>query len=103
MAVLHDYYCEDCERIEVDKWSPPSCCGHPMKVAFRTIHTPEWGSPRTYLHLRDEPFYSRGELNKWARENGMALGASAEKHGGARNEEHLNVGKKYSYKGAPRR
>lgn len=102
MAVLHDYYCPECEIVEVDKWSPPVCCGSAMRVAFRAVHSPEWGSPRTYLHLRDEPFHSRSELNSWARENGMALGASAEKHGGARNEDHLNLGKKYSYRGAPR-
>ena len=53
----------------------------------------EWGSPRTYLHLRDEPFSSRSELDAYAKANGMGLGASAEKVGGARNDEHLNMGK----------
>lgn len=102
MAVLHDYYCAECEVVEFDKWEPPVCCGHAMRIAFRSVHSPEWGSPRTYIHLRDEPFYSRSELDSWARKNNMALGASAEKHGGARNEEHLNLGKRYSYNGSPR-
>ena len=102
MAVLHDYYCPECETVEFDKWEPPMCCGASMRVAFRTLHTTEWGGPRTYLHLRDEPFNSRSELEKYARDNHMGLGASAEKVGGARNEEHLHLGKKYSYSGSPR-
>ena len=102
MPVLHDYYCPDCEVIEIDKWSPPMCCGQSMHVAFRTLHTTEWGSPRTYLHLRDEPFNSRSELESFAKKNNMALGASAEKVGGARNEDHLNLGKRFSYQGSPK-
>lgn len=104
MAVLHAYYCPRCNEEELDRWSDdvPSCCGKPMRVQFTKVNTPEWGSPRTYLHLRDEPFSSRGELDAYAKANGMGLGASAEKVGGARNEEHLNMGKKYSYKGSPK-
>lgn len=102
MPVLHDYFCRECERVEFDKWAPPVCCGDHMCIAFRTLHTTEWGSPRTYLHLRDEPFNSRSELESYCKQNNMALGASAEKVGGARNEDHLNLGKKFSYSGSPK-
>lgn len=102
MAVLHDYYCRECDRLEFDKWDPPACCGQPMRIAILRVQTTEWGSPRTYPHLRDEPFNSRSELASWAKANGMGLGASAEKVGGARNEEHLHLGKKYSYSGSPK-
>lgn len=102
MAVLHDYYCRECDRLEFDQWSAPTCCGAQMSIAILKVNSPEWGSPRTYLHLRDEPFHSRSELESYARENKMALGASAEKVGGARNEDHLNLGKKFSYAGSPK-
>ena len=104
MAVLHAYYCPRCNEEELDRWSDdvPSCCGKPMRVQFTKVNTPEWGSPRTYLHLRDEPFSSRSELDAYAKAKGMGLGASAEKVGGARNEEHLKLGKKFSYKGLPK-
>lgn len=99
MPVMVDTMCAKCDRQYVDAWSDelPVCCGEETRRVFTTIHTTEWGGPRTYLHLRDEPFHSRSELNAWAKSQGMALGASAEKHGGARNEEHMHLGKIYSY------
>lgn len=102
MSVLHDYYCPECDRIDFDHWDPPTCCGGLMRIAFRTLHTTEWGSPRRFIHIRDEPFNSRSELEAYAKQNHMALGASAEKVGGARNEDHLNLGKKFSYSGSPK-
>ena len=83
-------------------WGPPTCCGDDMRVLFVKVNTPEWGGPRQYVHLRDQPFDSRSELDRYAKDNNLRLSASAEKVGGARNEEMLNLGKKYSYKGAPR-
>lgn len=102
MAVLHSYYCTQCDAEVSDKWEPPICCEEEMRILFLKVNTPEWGGPRQYLHLRDEPFGSRSELNSYAASKGLSLSPSAEKHGGARNEEMLNLGKKYSYKGAPR-
>ena len=104
MAVLHAFYCPRCNEEELDRWSDdvPSCCGKPMRVQFTKVNPPAGGSPRAYPHLRDEPFASRGELDSYAKANGMGLGASAEKVGGARNDEHLNMGKKYSYTGSPK-
>jgi hypothetical protein len=102
MAVINDYFCRECERVEFDCWDAPTCCGEMMSVALSAVYTPEWGSPQYHPHLREEPFKSRDELKSWARENGMGLGVSSEKVGGARNEDHLNLGKKFSYQGSPK-
>ena len=101
MAVLHSYYCRECDAETHDKWEPPTCCGKDMRILFVKVNTPEWGSPRTYLHLRDEPFESRSELNRYARDNNLTLeNDSAEKVGGSRNDMYDGMGKLYSYKGA---
>jgi hypothetical protein len=99
MPVMHSYYCPNCGEVAHDQWSDdvPVCCGHQMKIAFLKVNTTEWGSPRHIPTLRDEPFESRSELESWTKKNGMSLGTSAEKVGGARNEEYLNKGKLYSF------
>lgn len=103
MAVLHTFYCPRCDAM-AEGWTDdvPVCCGSEMRIALVKVNTPEWGAPRHIPTLRDEPFESRSELATYTRERGMALGASAEKVGGARNEEHLNLGKKFSYAGSPK-
>jgi hypothetical protein len=104
MAVLNDYYCRLCDAEATDKWSDdvPICCDEKMRVVLSIKHF-EWGSPRQYLHLRDEPFSSRSELNRYAKDKGLSLSASSEKVGGARNDMYEGVGKLYSYKGSPKR
>lgn len=106
MAVLHQWYCPEHDGDTVSGWTddPPSCgiCGVNMRIAIVRVNSPEWGSPRHIPHLRDEPFGSRSELESYTKANGMALGASAEKVGGARNEDHLNLGKAFSYAGSPK-
>ena len=102
MAVLHAYFCRECDSELYDQWEPPTHCGKPMSILFVKVNTPEWGSPRQYVHLRDEPFNSKSELDSWTKARGLELAPSAEKIGGARNEDHLNLGKKYSYAGAPK-
>lgn len=99
MAVLIDTYCPECDRRFIDAWSDekPVCCGKETRRCHTVPHTDEWGGPRTYLHIRDEPFSSRSELAAYAKAHGMVLGASNEKVGGARNEDHLHLGKIYSY------
>lgn len=105
MAVLHDYYCAACGLEAYDKFSddPPECCGDVMKILFRPPNTFEWGGPRQYLHLRDEPFTSRSELNSWTKANGLSLRESSEKVGGARNDMYDGIGKTYSIKGVSKR
>ena len=104
MAVLNAYLCHRCDEEVPDAWSDdvPWCCGERMKIHITRVNTTEWGSPRQSLHLRDEPFGSRSELETYAKSKGMALGESSEKVGGARNEDHMNLGTKYSYKGSPK-
>lgn len=99
MAVLQDRFCRVCGHVFIDVWSDdiPSCCGAESTTRPHVIKTNEWGSPRTLLHLRDEPFSSRSELASYAKAHGLALGASNDRVGGARNEDHLHLGKKFSY------
>lgn len=105
MAVLHDYYCRKCEAEVYDSWSddPPSCCGGRMSVLLHRINTDEWGGPRQYIHLRDEPFSSRSELNSWAKSKGLSLAEPSEKVGGARNDMYSGMGRLYSIPGVSRR
>ena len=93
-----------CDDEEYDKWTDdvPVCCGRKMKIMITSVKTDEWGSPRTYLHLRDEPFSSRSELSSYAKKKGLSLGESSEKVGGARNDMYAGIGKLYSYPGAPK-
>jgi hypothetical protein len=102
MAVLHDYQCRACGKEAIDAYSDsiPKCCGQKMGLLMPRLHAFEWGGPRTYLHLRDEPFSSQSELKSWAKKKGMSLGESSEKVGGARNDMYDGIGKSYSYKGA---
>lgn len=97
MAVMNSFYCVYCDN-EIMNWydeDPPECCGEPMRIMIVKVNTPEWGSPRTYIHLRDEPFGSRSELDSYAKEKGYTLeNDSAEKVGGARRGDE-KVGNLY--------
>jgi hypothetical protein len=104
MAALHDYFCPLCDDEAYDKWTDdvPICCGRKMKIMITSVKTDEWGSPRQYLHLRDEPFASRSDLARYAKEKKLSLGESSEKVGGARNDMYAGIGKLYSYAGSPK-
>ena len=101
MAVQNDYRCSSCGSVK-SFWSNEisTCHGRQMEWIPVSFFTPEWGGPKHLPHLREEPFASRSELAKYTKERGLELSPSAEKHGGARNEEHLNLGRTYSYSGA---
>lgn len=102
MAVLNDYACDTCGHEDHDVWSDSiqDCCGVKMRLLMPHLHSFEWGGPRTYTHIREEPFSSRSELDQWAKDKGMQLGESSEKVGGARNDDYEGMGRTYSYKGA---
>lgn len=104
MAVINAYRCAECDKI-VDAWSNdvPSCHNSVMVWSPTPICNNEWGGPRSYIHLRDEPFASRSELNRFAREKGISLAEPSEKVGGARNDMYDGVGKLYSYPGSSKR
>lgn len=104
MAVLKDYYCKKCDAVFKDRWSDdvPKCCGKQTSTLLTCANNFEWGGPRTFIHLRDEPFSSKSELRDWAKKKGYSLGESSEKVGGARNDMYANIGKLYSYGGSPK-
>ncbi len=101
MAILRDYYCAKCDTQFIDGWSDdvPRCCGRKAKPLMSATRNHEWGGPRQYLHLRDEPFGSKSELNAWAKAKGLSLYEASEKVGGARNDMYEGVGKIFSYGG----
>jgi len=101
MAVLHAYYCPTCDDVFPDRWSDdaPTCCGKECRILIHRVNHFEWGGPRTYIHLRDEPFADRAELESFAKANNMKLGESSEKVRGSRNDMYDNVGKIFSGKG----
>lgn len=105
MAVLNDYNCPQCDTESHDQWSDniPRCCGMEMRLMMPHLHMFEWGGPRTISSIRDEPFSSRSELNRWAKDKKMSLGEASEKVGGARNDMYDGIGKTYSYAGASKR
>jgi len=102
MPVLNDYSCKKCGKVVDDRWEPGRCCNQTRKVALSPVFSPEWGSSRELLHLREGPFGSRSELAYYVKKEGLVQAPSAEKHHGARNEDYLNLGKKYSYAGSPK-
>lgn len=101
MAVINDYRCAVCKKI-TEHWSDQisNCHGRQMEWLPSGCVNFEWRGPRTYLHLRDEPFRDRSSLFRFAKDNGLSLGESSEKVGGARNEMYDGIGKTYSYLGA---
>jgi len=100
MPILDGYVCDSCgeQRDGGRDEAIPRCCRKEMRRLFCT-NTFEWGGPRQYRELREEPFSSRSELNSWAKSNGLE--PMGDKVGGARNEDHRRLGKLHSYKGAP--
>lgn len=104
MAVINSYRCGKCDKVE-DGWSDdvPKCCNQRMKWTPSVLNTNEWGGPRTYKHLREQPFASRSELNQFARDKNLSLYESSEKVGGARNDMYDGIGKLYSYSGSSKR
>lgn len=103
MAILNDYYCKICDSEEYDKWSDdvPVCCDRKMSVMLCPPKHFEWGAPKTFLHLRDEPFSSRSELRQYMNDHNLAPSPLADKHGGSRADMYDNCGKIFSYPGAP--
>jgi len=100
MAVLHNYYCPTCDAEYRERWSDdiPTCCDKECRVLITRVNHWEWGGPRTYLHLRDEPFADRAELNAFAKVNDMSLGTAAENVRGSK-ADYFNkdkVGKIFS-------
>ena len=104
-GVLTNYYCPDCDAEYHEVWSSeaPICCGEEARVLITRINHFLWGGPKQLIHLRDEPFADRAELDTYAKQNNLKLAESAEKVGGSRNDMYDNVGKIFSGKGMGRK
>ena len=62
-------------------------------MLFSRLNTDSWGGPR-YIASLDRSFDSHSDLKRHLHEEGLALAPSAERSGGARNESHLDFGKR---------
>lgn len=104
---LHDYCCDSCDYVEehlLNDWEDAICskCGGFMGIIFlKPVYTDVYGSEQTD-RINGIKFSSETDRRKKMRELGPGFepSPSADKHHGARNEEHLNLGKTFSYKGA---
>lgn len=106
MRRVHDLICKCCsdvERdviIETDAYPRcPKCDGERGWLPAKLV-TDEWGGPR-HIRSLDMTFSSKSELRSYMRAH--RLQECGDKEGGARNESHLNLGKKFSYAGQDRR
>jgi hypothetical protein len=79
-------------------------------------HCPECGGEREWLpspvanfehgskyFASIDRWMSKSEIRQYLKRNDLGYAPSADKHHGARNESHLNLGKKFSYTGQPNR
>jgi len=104
---LHDYKCDTCGHIEEhllynDEKAICSMCGSGMEIIYlKAPYTDVYGSVQ-FDTKNEISFTSETERRRKMRELGPGFepAPSADKHHGARNESHLNLGKTYSYKGA---
>lgn len=106
MPVLHDIWCRECdETVEeiVDPKKVPRChCGGTRQVVYlQAPYTDVYGSEQ-WDSRNEISFTSETERRKKMKELGPGFepSPSADKHHGARNESHLNLGKTFSYPGA---
>lgn len=103
-----DMICEACDLIEEDvfflaneehRFKCPDCKRGMVKMPA-LFSTPEYGGPK-YSVAADQVFASRSEEKAYWKANGFT--EAGDKVGGARNEEHLNLGKVFSGKGIKKR
>ena len=109
MAVLHDVWCRRCGGVEeqmVDTKNVPRChCGGKRQVVYlQAPYTDVYGSEQ-WDAKNEIAFTSERDRERKMKELGPGFerSPSADKHHGARNEEHLNLGKHFSYPGQVRR
>ena len=103
---IHDLRCTRCKLLEVDvivseRPYPrcPACDGERDWVPAKVV-TQEWGQSRYFKSL-DKSFSSRSEFRKYLKANHCE--EAGDKVGGARNEDHLRLGKSFSYGGQAKR
>ena len=105
MPVIHDLRCKGCDAEfpdqVVDPNDFPACplCGGERTWVPAGFATDTWGSPR-YIASLDQEFGSRSELRAHLRAHGLE--EAGDRVGGARNESHLGLGKKFGFAGQSR-
>lgn len=101
-----DLRCPRCGREEewVAIWDNehPNCCGERMDWLPSPVYTACAGGG-FYSKALDMEFTSKADMRSYAKAQGLSQAPSADKHHGARNESHLNLGKLYSYRGQKNR
>ena len=97
---LYQWRCPSCGRMTgvefADHDALRTCCGVAMRKVPQVFHHDAWGGPR-YIRSLDRTFTDHAELKTYQEVNGIRQAPSADKHGGARNESHLGLGKLYSF------
>lgn len=104
MPPIHDLLCQNGHIEEnvpvVDRPYPACKCGAERDWMPTKVTTHEWGQSRYYRSL-DRTFGSKSELKQYMKEH-HAIEAG-DKVGGARNTDHLNLGKSFSFAGQTKR
>lgn len=99
--MLDDYVCDRCGKT-TQGWNDEDhiCCERIMRREFGGCKTYE---PRGEICDLTLPgtgrFNSRSDMRSYMKRNGYE--ERGDKVGGARNEDHRNLGKLFSYSGAP--
>lgn len=100
--ILRDLYCPGCDKterdqfIEDEEYPPCGRCGKRMKNWITKVNTDTWGGPQYHPAL-DMHFASKSDLRKYMKERKLV--EAGDKVGGARNEDYLGLGKRFSYEG----
>ena len=99
--IWHDVECVDCERVfeDVDvKGGIRPCpeCGGKREILFTRLNCDDF-QPHYFKSIDRE--FTKSELKDYLKLNNCSIHRSADKHHGARNEDHLHLGKIYSYPG----
>ena len=106
MSILRDIYCPACdllvEDVFVDGDDFPFCegCKVQMRNAITKINADITGGP-FYHPALDMDFGSKSEYRGYLKSK--RLMECGDKVGGARNEDYLGLGKRFSYKGKQNR
>lgn len=101
MAILRDLNCPSCDRtrrdVLVEGESYPKCrCGARMKNWITKVNADAWGGPQYHPAL-DRTFSSKSELRAYMKSRNLM--ECGDRVGGARNEDYLKLGKRFSYRG----
>jgi hypothetical protein len=100
--ILHDIYCRVCgaeeRNAEIRNGVFPLCCAEPMRWRPFPFHTDVLGRPTFSVALGREVSSTR-ERDRKMRESKHGFVPVGDPVGGARNQDHMNLGKAFAYPG----